>query len=141
MSITLDTGTEFGQRAQRHLEENLIVWLTTVDASGTPQPRPVWFVWDGAELLIYSRPAAHKVAHVRARPRVALNFDSDVYGGDVVVLTGEASLAPDAPQPKDNAPYVEKYAEGIADLGMTPESFGETYSVPIRVRPDNLRGH
>ena len=141
MTITIDRSTDFGQRVQRHLEHNRIVWLTTLDSSGAPQPRPVWFLWDGAEFLIYSRPEAHKVDHIRANPQVALNFDSDEYGGDVVVLTGEARLVPDEPPAKDNAAYAAKYAEGIAGLDMTPESFGETYSVAIRVRPDNLRGH
>ncbi len=37
----LDMNTEFGQRVARRLAEERIAWLTTVDSSGTPQPRPV----------------------------------------------------------------------------------------------------
>lgn len=140
MPITIDTSTEFGQRVQRHLEENLVVWLTTVDRSGTPQPRPVWFVWDGAEMLIYSKPDAYKVAHIRANPRVALNFDTDAEGDQVVVFSGEARIVPGEPRAQHNAVYVEKYREGIAGLKMTPEEMGDEYSTAIRVRPDNLRG-
>jgi len=41
----LDTSTEFGQRAERRLRDEKLAWLTTVDAKGTPQPIPVWFLW------------------------------------------------------------------------------------------------
>jgi hypothetical protein len=42
--------TEFGTRATRHLTDDVVAWLTLVDASGTPQPAPVWFLWDGSLL-------------------------------------------------------------------------------------------
>ena len=45
--MQIDTTTEFGERTVRRLEKELIGWLTTVDASGGPQPSPIWFVWDG----------------------------------------------------------------------------------------------
>ena len=54
--MKIDTTTEFGQRVMRRLQEEVVVWLTTVDASDTPQPRPVWFLWEGETFLIYSQP-------------------------------------------------------------------------------------
>lgn len=36
--------------------------------------------------------------------------------------------------------YIEKYRNGIADLGMTESGFAEDYSVGIRVTPAKLRG-
>jgi len=140
MTVTIDISTDFGQRVQHHLEHNLIVWLTTVDASGTPQPRPVWFVWDGEEFLIYSRPDAYKVKHIEANASVALHFDSDEHGDEVIVFTGEARIVPDEPPVKDTPVYAEKYAKGIAGLNMTPQTMGDEYSTAIRVRPDHLRG-
>jgi hypothetical protein len=38
-------------------------------------------------------------------------------------------------------PYVEKYQDGMERLNMTPDVFGKTYSIPIRVKPLTLRGH
>lgn len=139
--MRIDTRTEFGARVERRLREDLIVWLVTVGPGGTPQPSPVWFLWDGATCLIYSRPATPKLRNVEARPRVALHFDGDGRGGDIVVLTGTARLDPGA-EPADRVPqYVAKYRRGMAGIGMTPESFARAYSVALRVTPAHLRGH
>ena len=48
MPFTIDTATPFGERAQRRLRDDKLAWLTTTSADGTPQPVPVWFLWDGA---------------------------------------------------------------------------------------------
>ncbi len=137
----LDLGTEFGRRVARRLEEEPVIWLTTMGHDRCPQPRPVWFWWDGESFLIYSRPNTHKLRHIARNPKVALNLDGDGRGGDIVVLTGEAHVAQDGP-PADQVPaYVEKYREGFARLRMSPEEFASSYSVPVRVRPISLRGH
>jgi PPOX class probable F420-dependent enzyme len=137
----LDLTTEFGRRVARRLAEERIIWLTTVSNDLSPQPRPVWFWWDGECVLIYSRPGTHKLHHIERIPKVALNLDGDGLGGDIVVLTGEAWVEEDAP-PADQVPaYVEKYREGFARLRMSPREFADSYSVPVRVRPTGLRGH
>src|SRR3989304_5446381 len=92
----------FGRRAQRRLKSEFVVWLTSIDDLGRPQPRPVWFHWDGANLLIYSQPKTGKVRQIATRPHVAMHFNADEHGSDVVVLLGEARLArrgpPERPQ-------------------------------------------
>lgn len=139
--MRIDTGSEFGKRAARRLRDEMIYWLVTVDAGGTPQPSPVWALWDGATFLIYSQPDAPKLRNLGERPRVALHLDGDGRGGDIVIVTGDARIAVDAP-PADRVPeYVAKYREGIKRIGMTPESFARAYSVAIRITPRNLRGH
>src|ERR1700716_2679587 len=100
-----DTSTEFGARAARRLQDEVVAWLTTVDDAGTPQPAPIWFLWDGESALIYSRGDAKRLEYLRARPRVSLHLDSDK-GGNVVVLTGDVVDAPDAPAVHENAPYL-----------------------------------
>jgi hypothetical protein len=47
----IDTTTEFGQRVARRLAEERIAWLSTTDSNGAPQPRPIWFLWDGGTFL------------------------------------------------------------------------------------------
>ncbi|HEX6584545.1 MAG TPA: TIGR03667 family PPOX class F420-dependent oxidoreductase [Thermoleophilaceae bacterium] len=135
----IDESSEFGARAARHLREEIVVWLTTVTPRGAPLPMPVWFVWDGADsVLMYSRPSA-RVRNIEANPHVALNFSGDGRGGDIVVLSGEAAV--DGP-PADRAPdYLSKYERHIARIGMTPETFAQRYSVPVRIRLGRLRGH
>ena len=137
----IDFTTKFGTRAERRLNEDQVVWLTTVDIHNKPQPRPVWFLWDGDSLLVYSRPQAHKVRHIETNPHVSLNFNSDHYGSDIVVLMGEAHIEK-FPLPEDlNARYVEKYSQGMKDLDLSPADFSNTYSLAIKIIPTSLRGH
>jgi PPOX class probable F420-dependent enzyme len=98
-----DPSTPFGARVARRLREEHVIWLTTVDASGAPQPTPVWFLWDGDTVLIYNRNDARRIAHVQRNPRVALHFDGDKWGGDIVVITGTAQ-----PFPHDVTPIIRR---------------------------------
>lgn len=136
----IDESSEFGARAARHLREEIVVWLTTVTPRGAPLPMPVWFVWDGAEsVTMYSRPGA-RVRNIEANPLVSLNFSGDGRGGDIVVLSGEATRG-QAPPADQDGDYLAKYHSHIARIGMTPETFAERYSVPVRIRLTRLRGH
>ena len=86
--------SEFGRRVVERLATEQVVWLTTVAADGTPQPNPVWFLWEApSSVLIYSQARARRLEHIDRRPRVALNFDGNGQGGNIVVLAGEASIA------------------------------------------------
>lgn len=140
MTLPLDLTTEFGARVARRLQEEIVIWLTTVRADGTPQPSPVWFLWDGATILIYSRPETPKVRNIGHNPRVALAFDSDGRGGNIVILTGRAVIDRSTPPATQVPAYLDKYRAGIASIGMTPERFAAAYSVPVRVTPAHLRG-
>jgi PPOX class probable F420-dependent enzyme len=137
----IDLTTEFGQRVARRLAEERIAWLTTTDSNNIPQPRPIWFLWDGETFLIFSKPNTHKLNHIARNPKVALNLDGDGQGGDIVVFTGEAEIDETTPSAAVIAAYVDKYREGMQRIGMTAEAFAQSYSVAIRVTPTALRGH
>ena len=139
--LQLDTSNEFGARVERRLNEEQIIWLTTVGPSGMPASVPVWFHWDGATILIYSRSQAPKVRRVKRHPKVQLNFDGDGRGGNIVRVEGEAVIDRESPPATGVAAFIEKYQAGIQRIGMTPESFAATYSVPLRVTPSRVRGH
>ncbi len=139
----LDTGTAFGQRVERRLWEEAIIWLVTVGLDGTPQPSPVWFLWDGDGFLIYSRPDTPKLRNIERNPRVSLHLDGDGRGGNIVVITGDARIVPDHPPATEVAEYMRKYDSGgfIARIGRDAAGFARAYSVSIRIRPTGLRGH
>jgi PPOX class probable F420-dependent enzyme len=140
MPFAIDTETSFGQRAQQRLHDEKIAWLTTTSADGTPQPVPVWFLWDGADsFLIYSKPATAKLRNIAERPRVSLHLDGNGEGGDIVVVLGSAAVTDDPPA-HALPDYVEKYAGFIGRNSWTPESFAADYSVPLRVEATKLRG-
>ncbi len=136
----IDWQDKFARKAARRLAREKVAWFITVGSDLVPQPRPVWFLWDGATILLYSKPEARKVRHVARNPRVsfALNTDSD--GDEVTVLTGTAALDPSAPPAHKQPAYLRKYRKGIAALGMTPEAMAREYSAAIRITPGTLRG-
>jgi PPOX class probable F420-dependent enzyme len=139
--MEIDTTTDSGARAARRLENDQIVWLTTVGPDGTPHPSPVWFLWDGDTALIYSQPSTPKLRNIGQQPRVSLNFNCTPNGGDVVILTGETRVDSGAAPDRLDAAYAAKYADGIRSIGMTPDAFVQEYSVAIRIRPTSLRSH
>ena len=118
-----------------------LVWLTTVADDGTPQPNPVWFLWDGADsVLVYNDNRARRLDRLVAGRRVSLHFQADEGGGDVVVITGTAEPAPDAPGPAENGAYLAKYANSLAALGDDTAAFAQRYDVPVRIRIEKVRG-
>ena len=127
-------------RITARLEHDTLVWLTTIDDRGRAQPSLVWFLWEGDEVLVYSRPHTQKVANIAARPQVALNFNSNEGGGDMTVIQGTARLVDDAPPPDRNEPYIARYRERIAALNSTPEDFIGPYTQAIRIGLDSARG-
>jgi PPOX class probable F420-dependent enzyme len=125
--------------ADDRLRRDVIVWLTTVRADGQPQTSPVWFLWDGRTLLIYSMPASQKVPNIRGDGRVSLHLNDDGVGGDIVSIEGQASIGVSEPPVNEVPEYVEKYRELIAELGSDPDEFARAYSVAIRVTPTRWR--
>ena len=136
----VDLNSRFGRHVNRRLRREQIIWLTTVDVHNRPQPRPVWFHWDGETILIFSEKDKAKLRHIRHHRSVALNLNTDTEGGDVAVIVSDAQILSEPPAPKRMRTYIKKYANGIKSLDMTPAEFRERYAVPILVTPQALRG-
>jgi PPOX class probable F420-dependent enzyme len=137
MSVEIDP--QFEQR----LRDEKTVWLTTVRDDGTPQPVPVWFLWDGDTFLIFSQPKAQKLRNIAHNPKVSLNFKhTDDFGEDgIVIIFGEAYVDKRVPPSNQLADYLEKYLEGIKGINMTPDSLAAEFSVALRVKPTRVRGN
>jgi len=131
--------TPFGERVRRRLDEEVVGWLTTVSPDGTPRPSPVWFLWEGESMLIYSKDGTSRTRNLARDSSVSFNFDGNGTGGDIVVLEGTAVVSEDPPSTEISA-YQTKYAEEIPNIGMTPGEFAIGYPVPIRFTPERLRG-
>jgi PPOX class probable F420-dependent enzyme len=136
----IDESTEFGARVARHLREETVVWLTTVTPSGAPLPRPVGFLWDGGKnVSVYSQPGA-RIRNIGRDPKVTLNFRGDANGGDIVVLSGTAEVDESGPSAAEDAAWVAKYATEWERFGMTAESLGQRFNVPVRIRISAVHG-
>ena len=137
----IDLTSTFGKRVARRLKEERIIWLTTVDTHRRPQPRPVWFLWDGETILIFSREEGYKIQHIQNNAIVSLNLDSDGQGGDIVVILGKAIIEKSSIPMEQIEEFLEKYQQGLSRINTTPEEFQSNYSAAIRITPISLRGH
>ena len=131
-----DPSTPFGDRVRRRLRDDLLVWLTTVDDDGTPQPNPVWFLWEGATCLVYNTAGARRLRHIRSRPAVSLHFDHG--GRDTVVIAGRATIPPDQP-PADRVPAFLARYQHLMTMGI--EQWARHFAVPLRIELVRTRGH
>jgi PPOX class probable F420-dependent enzyme len=144
-----DPSTDFGQTVRRRLREETVIWLTTVGPTGTPQPNPVWFLWEedagdawgDGSFLIYHDDSAKRQESLTLRPRVSLNFNS-IGGGGITVFTGSVEIVKDRPLAHEVPAYAEKYAPLVAGhpSGKDIEAFMARYSIVSRIRPTRVRG-
>ena len=135
-----DPNTDFGRMVHDRLAAEHLIWFTTVGKDGTPQPNPVWFLHEDGEILVYNIKSANRLVHIKARPRVSLNFDADDDGNGIVVITGLARAVPDEPLPTENPRYVAKYAGPMADVSGSAEQFAGIYNQAIRIDITKVRG-
>ena len=129
---------EIPARAKDRLENEIVIWMTTVTPGGMPLTSPVWFLWEDDEVLVYSR-RSPRVRNIRAHPAVSLNFDGNGMGGDIVVIEGQARIAADLPGASHNPAYLEKYRPRLDQYGWSPEYFTANYPVPLLVEPTRIR--
>jgi PPOX class probable F420-dependent enzyme len=136
----LNFKNRFGRHVNRCLRQEKVVWLTTVDSGDAPQPRPVWFHWNGRTILIFSEQNKAKLRHIARNPKVALSFNTDEEGGNVAVLIADARILAQRPARKRAKTYLRKYRRGIHSLEMTVAEFTDAYTVPILITPRSMRG-
>ena len=133
---------DLSQPKQAHINERLraepVIWLATVRPDGRPHLVPVWFLWDGETILIFSQPNNQKIHNLRANPAVTLALEAANEGEDVAILEGRARLVSSDDIQASAPAYVAKYEAGMAELGMTWETMSASYSQPIRVTPSRL---
>jgi PPOX class probable F420-dependent enzyme len=127
---------ELSQEVSSRLESDHYGWLTTVAKSGQPVPRLVWFCFDGKELTVYSMPNAAKVGHIKARPRVSLNLDSDGNGAGVIVVGGNARIDAVDVDPREDESMWEKYRAAAEQFGIT-EAIA-AYSTRLKIGIDKV---
>lgn len=131
---------ELGKRTMDRILTEQVIWLTTISPKGLPQPRPVWFVWDQGDFIIYSTSNARKIAHISANPNISLHFNTDADGYDIQVILGKACVDPTVLPANLNEAYSTKYGAEILTLDMDEEKYSRLYSVGIRITPIRLRG-
>ena len=139
--MLFDPNTEFGAKVARRVETERLIWLTTVSSDGTPQPNPVWFLWDDGTFLHVSKPGQAKLKNIARHGRVSLNFEATPDEEQITIFTGQAALIDRASLGQGFLDrYHAKYAQGMTNIGMTREEYEAAYSEAIRVTPEKVRG-
>ena len=132
----MDSTAVAATRIRRFLEEEPIVWLSTVRPDGAPHLVPIWFWWDGEGILVFSKPDAQKVRNLRANPSVMLALGDPDEDFDVGLFRGRAEIIDRPTRSVLPFAHLAKYADRMAALGIDAETYAGTYSQVIRIVPD-----
>jgi PPOX class probable F420-dependent enzyme len=135
----MDGSTLAALRIERFLETEPVLWLSTTSADGAPNLVPIWFAWDGATIVIRSKPGARKVRNLQREPRAMLAFGNAEDDFDIGLLEATAMIEPGFATELPVA-FRDKYSDRIGRLGLTPAQFARTYSQTIRLTPDRALG-
>lgn len=141
MGFHIDETTEFGTKVARRVVEEKLAWLTTISSDGTPQPNPVWFMWNEGEFVIFSKPNQAKLTNIARSGRVSLNFEATEDEEQITIFTGQAEVID-----RDSLPnslldlYAEKYAQGMINIKLPREQYEAEYTSAIRFLPEKVRG-
>ncbi len=129
---------DLSQPKDAHIDERLrtdfIIWLSSVRPDGRPHTVPVWFLWDGATVLVFSQPN-QKIRNLATSPAVTLALDGSSNGSDVVLLEGQATVGHTADESAAFPAYAAKYAALMQPMHWTVELMTAQYSDSIRITP------
>lgn len=134
----LDLSDDKQSHADERLRSDHIIWLGTVRPDSKPHLVPVWFLWDGATVLIFSKPD-QKIRNLKQNPNVTLAVDDSKEGEDAVLIDGEATLLDPGEVNSTLPAYAQKYAAMLTEMGWTAASMAGSYTQPIRVTPTRFR--
>jgi hypothetical protein len=78
--------------AQNLLQSKLPAHLSYVWSDGTPRLVPIWFHWDGHEIVLVGPPDAPKMKVLKDGDKVALSIDSDSMPYKVLLIRGSVRI-------------------------------------------------
>jgi PPOX class probable F420-dependent enzyme len=125
--------------AREHLADDVVGWLTTVAADGTPQSSVISFLWEGDSLFFYSQPDTPKLRNIARSPLVSFHLQSDPYGDHLLIIEGTAAEDRTVPPSDQHPAYQAKYREPLEHWGMGEVETARDFSVPIRITPRRVR--
>lgn len=80
--------------SQELLRSKIPARLAYVWMDGTPRVIPIWFHWNGRDIVMASPPKAPKLKALVKNPKVSLTIDDNVFPHKVLLVRGTARLEP-----------------------------------------------
>lgn len=80
--------------SQELLRSKIPARLAYVGTDGTPRVVPIWFHWNGSEIVMASPPKAPKLKALTKNPKVALTIDENEFPHKVLLIRGRARMEP-----------------------------------------------
>ncbi len=77
---------------ERALRGCPVLWLSSVSADGRPHVVPVWFVWEGERIVLFSKPNARKLRNLRCEPRAMVAIGAPWRRFDVELIEAHAEV-------------------------------------------------
>lgn len=76
------------------LESKIPARLAYVWTDGTPRVVPIWFHWNGREVVLATPPRSPKLKALAKNPKVSLTIDDNTFPHKVLLVRGTATLQP-----------------------------------------------
>ena len=80
--------------AQELLHSKIPARLAYVWTDGTPRVIPIWFHWNGREIVMATPPKAPKLKALKKNPKVSLTIDDNTFPHKVLLIRGTVRLDP-----------------------------------------------
>ncbi len=113
--------------------------LAYVWTDGTPRVVPIWFHWNGKEIVMASPAKAPKLKALARNPKVAVTIDDNVFPHKVLLVRGTAKLQPVAGVVPEYAMAAERYfgvEHGKAWVEQMASMVKDQGSVRITITPE-----
>lgn len=80
--------------SQELLASKIPARLAYIATDGTPRVIPIWFHWNGKDIVMGTPPKAPKLKALAKNPRVSLTIDGNDFPHKVLLIRGSACLEP-----------------------------------------------
>lgn len=80
--------------SQELLHSKIPARLAYIATDGTPRVVPIWFHWNGREIVMATPPKAPKLKALAKNPKVSLTIDDNTFPHKVLLIRGSARLEP-----------------------------------------------
>ena len=109
-----------------------ILHLSSVGPDGEPQVHPVWYEWDGTELLVSSTKPRQKTKNLAREPRVAGSIVDPGNPYRYLEIRGTVTAIEDDP----TGSLIHRLAKRYLDEDRYPWEDDNSQRVIIRIRPE-----